>query len=247
MTDASQVAKLEAEGAELLLHRLKSGAVPDEQLLNNLGLFIRRQTWGRYAFMMEIYRRIVPVHGVVMEFGVRYGQNLALFTSFRGMFEPYNYSRRIVGFDTFEGFPTVHAKDGRADVIKVGAYEVPKSHEMALGQILDAHEKQAPIPHIVKHELVKGDVTATLDAYLKKHEETVVALAYFDLDLYEPTKHCLERIVPLMPKGAILAFDEVNYDRFPGETAAVKEVLGLNKLRLERLPYSSLTSFVVIE
>ena len=52
----------------------------------------------------ELYQKILNVHGVVIEFGTRWGQNLALFESFRGMYEPYNHFRKIIGFDTFEGF-----------------------------------------------------------------------------------------------------------------------------------------------
>jgi len=35
--------------------------------------------------MNELYKRILPIHGVVIEFGVRWGTNLSLFTNVRGM------------------------------------------------------------------------------------------------------------------------------------------------------------------
>ena len=37
---------------------------------------------------------------MVIEFGVRWGANLGLFQSLRGMYEPFNYNRKIVGFET---------------------------------------------------------------------------------------------------------------------------------------------------
>jgi len=239
--------ELETQGQECLLQALKSGVVPDDQLLLNLGLFITRQTWGRFLFMMEIYKLIVPVHGSVMEFGVRWGQNMALFTSFRGVFEPHNYNRSIIGFDTFEGFPNVSRKDGTDKAVAVGEYSVLQGHKERLDAILSAHESNAPIPHIEKHSIIKGDVTKTLDAYLDDHPETIVALAYFDLDLYEPTKHCLERVLSVMPKGGVLAFDELNHIGFPGETTALKELGLLQKLNLRRMPFSSITSYAVLE
>jgi hypothetical protein len=243
----SNPSKLEELGRKTIEKYISSDFFPQAELLDNLGLFMRRQTWGRLAFMMEIYKRIVPVHGVVMEFGVRWGQNMALFTSFRGLFEPFNYNRKLVGFDTFEGFPNVHKKDGIAEQIAIGHYSVTAGYEEMLRELLVAHEQQAPLNHIAKHELVKGDVMNTLDAYLELHPETIVALAYFDLDLYEPTRHCLERILPLMPRGGVLAFDELNHERLPGETRALKELITLRELRLERLPYSPLTSFAVLD
>jgi hypothetical protein len=221
----------------MLLEALSSGCIPESELLENLGLFIKRQTWCRYLFMLEIYRQIIDVHGGVMEFGVRWGQNMALFSAFRGIFEPYNYNRKIVGFDTFAGFPDVHSKDGMATVIRPGGYAVSDAYE----------ETQSPISHIRKFEILKGDVIETLDAYLDRHPETLIALAYFDLDLYRPTKHCLEKIMPLVPKGGVIAFDELNCSDFPGESLALKEVAEISKLRIRRLPYSSLTSYIVVE
>src|SRR5687767_6385427 len=112
-----------------LSSKLKNCPIPTEELLENLGLFINRRALSRMLFMHELYQQIIQVHGVVMEFGVRWGQNLALFESFRGMYEPFNHYRKIIGFDTFEGFPSVDVKDGRADIASVGAYSVTKGYE----------------------------------------------------------------------------------------------------------------------
>jgi hypothetical protein len=89
------------------LSLFKQSPIPDEELLENLGLFIKRQDFSRMLFMHELYQQILPVHGVVIEFGVRWGQNMALFATFRGIYEPFNFNRQIIGFDTFEGFPSV--------------------------------------------------------------------------------------------------------------------------------------------
>ena len=47
--------------------------IPPNELLSNLGLFIRRQDLSRILFMHDLYRLSLDVHGVVMEFGVRWG------------------------------------------------------------------------------------------------------------------------------------------------------------------------------
>ena len=67
-----------------------------------------------------MYKNIIDVQGIVMEFGVRWGQNLSLFSALRGIYEPYNRHRKIVGFDTFKGFPSIHEKDGTSDMMKKG-------------------------------------------------------------------------------------------------------------------------------
>jgi hypothetical protein len=226
----------------------RQSPIAEEDILDNLGLFIPRQTWARYLFLHELYKKIIGVHGHVLEFGNRWGQNLALFSSFRGIYEPHNLSRKIVGFDTFSGFPDLHEKDGDNPNMEKGGYAVEEGYEETLEAILDYHESESPISHIRKFELVKGDVMKTLDPYLEKHPETIIALAYFDLDLYEPTRHCLESLKPYLTKGSILGFDELCYEHMPGETTALREVLGLKNIRIERFPFlSPKASFVVIE
>jgi hypothetical protein len=195
--------------------------------------------------MQRLYQEIVPVHGVIMEFGVRWGQNLALWLNLRGMYEPFNYNRRVIGFDTFEGFPNVDAKDGAQ--VRPGDYSVSADYEKYLENVLAYHESESPIAHKRKFELVKGDATRTIHEYLGAHQETVVALAYFDFDLYAPTKACLTAILPRLTKGSVLVFDELNCPEFPGETLAVMETIGLGRYRLRRDPHNPLVSWMVVE
>lgn len=229
------------------LDLFRSSPLPDSELLWNLGLYTSRQSLARTLFMVDLYRRAVDVHGVVMEFGVRWGRNLALFQSLRGIFEPYNYTRKIVGFDTFSGFPSVSEQDGDEAVIEPGAYGVSDGYEDYLEQLLALREQESPIGHIRKFELVKGDVTETLPAYLDAHPETVVALAYFDMDLYEPTLAALESLRDRFTKGSVIGFDEVGVAAFPGETVALREALGLSNIRLQRSPVDALPSFMIWE
>lgn len=221
--------------------------IPSEEILANLGLFLNRQALSRMLFMHELYQKIIPIHGIVVEFGVRWGQNLALFSSFRGIYEPYNYNRKIVGFDTFSGFPGVSQEDGRDGIVQPGAYGVTDGYEKYLDQVLRYHETESPLSHICKFELIRGDASETLAAYLHANPETIIALAYFDFDLYEPTKRCLELIRGHLTKGSVLGFDELNWPPFPGETIALKEVLGLDRYSIRRSPHNPNPSYLVIE
>ena len=40
----------------------------------------------------------------ILEFGTRFGHNLVVFENLRAIYEPFNKTREIVGFDTFEGY-----------------------------------------------------------------------------------------------------------------------------------------------
>lgn len=225
----------------------KACPIPDREVLRNLGLYANRSLLSRILFMHELYQKILTVPGAVMEFGVRWGQNLALFENFRGIYEPYNHNRKILGFDTFEGFPSIHPKDGDSDIIAVGSYAVTENYEHYLDQVLAYHEQESPWAHLKKYELVKGDATQTIHQYLQAYPETIIAFAYFDFDLYEPTKACLEAIKGHLTKGSVIGFDELNCHDYPGETLALKEVFGLDRYRIVRSPLNPLAAYIVIE
>ena len=97
---------------------------------------------------------------------------------------------------------------------------------------MKSQEDDNPLSHIKKFEICKGDATKELKNYLK-NPETIVSLAYFDLDIYEPTKECLKLIKPRLTKGSVIGFDELNDPDSPGETLALIETLGLNNIRLK--------------
>lgn len=221
--------------------------IPKDHLLDNLGLYIKRHKLARILFMNDLYKKILDLQGIVCEFGIFWGQNLALFESFRGMYEPYNHTRKIVGFDTFEGFVGTDEKDGNAEIVKKGAYSTTKNYDEYLNQILQYHESLQPYPHIKKFELVKGDASKTAKKYLEDNPETIIAFAYFDVDLYEPTKVCLETILPHLTKGAIIGFDELNAHTFPGETKAFDEVLGIGRYKIYRDRICPAPSYIVYE
>lgn len=222
-----------------LINLFKNSPIPDNEILSNLNLYDRRQNVLRTLFFNEIYKRILNLPGVIIEFGCRWGKNMALLHSLRGIYEPFNQSRMIVGFDTFEGFQQVSEEDGKANIIEEGAYSVTKDYEKHLEEVFEYHEKEAPLSAIKKYEIIKGDVTLEVDKYFNKNPETIISLAIFDLDLYKPTKKCLKEIQPHLIKGSILLFDELNMHEFPGETLALKETFGLTKYKIERLPFSS--------
>ena len=230
-----------------LTQLFKNCPIPEDEIQSNLGLFINRQSMARFLWIHELYQQIINVPGVIMEFGVRWGQNLALFQSLRGIYEPYNYTRKVIGFDTFSGFAGTTERDGTADIIAEGSYSVTEGYEKYLEQILQYHELESPVAHIKKHALVKGDASKTAEQYIADNPETIIALAYFNMDIYQPTAKALEAIKPCLCKGSIIGFDELNCPHFPGETTALKDVLGLDKYRIVRHPHNPYPAYIVIE
>lgn len=241
----SYTSSFDEETQNNFVEHLKTTPIPKEELLNNLFLFMPRRFLTHLLYLDDIYKRILNVHGVIMEFGVRWGRNLAIFHSLRGIHEPYNYNRKIIGFDTFEGFPNVNEKDGKH--VKNGFFNVTENYDILLNEILDLHQNMSPLSHIKKFDLIKGNASFEVPKYLEDNPETVISLAYFDLDIYQPTKDCLNAIKPHLTKGSIICFDELNDSNHPGETEALKEVFGIERLKIQRTPISGIKSFIIID
>lgn len=219
---------------------------PWEKKLENFPKYVRRQNLTRFLALYEIFKRVVNVKGSVVECGVFQGFGIMSWAKFSSIIEPLNLTRRIYGFDTFAGFPTVSKRDQTrtADVATGGLYA--DSYE-ELTELIRTYDSSRPLGHVPKVELIRGDASKTIPAFIESHPHLLVSLLFMDFDLYEPTKMALEHFVPRMPKGAVIAFDELDNPLWPGETAAMLEFCGAHKLRIERLPFDPYIGFAVID
>ena len=161
---------------EKLIDLFNNCPIPQNQILENLGLFLNAKNFSRILFMHHIYDKIKNIQGVIMDFGTRWGNNMALFSIFRGMYEPFNRHRKIIGFDTFSGFPSINKKDGKSDLMEEGNVATTKKYEVYLNQIMSVQEQQNPISHIKKYEICKGDASEKLKDYIDNNPETIIAL-----------------------------------------------------------------------
>jgi hypothetical protein len=96
-------------------------------------------------------------------------------------------------------------------------------------------------------ELIRGDATITIPQFLKDNPHLLISMIYFDFDIYEPTVIGLKTFIERMPKGAILAFDELNAKVFPGETLALLHTVGIKNVRLKKTFFDSYISYAIIE
>jgi hypothetical protein len=197
----------------------------------------------RILYYNELYKKIVDVPGVICEFGVQWGATLTQLVNLRSIHEPFNLSRIIYGFDTFEGFASTSPNDGGWS--SQGDYASTDGYEHTLDEILALHESFSPMPHVKKYELIKGDAAVTSAQWLEENPHAVISMAIFDMDLYEPTRDVLRNILPRLVRGSLLVFDELNCRQFPGETIALDEVIGLNRLRLHRSPLQPYCAWAV--
>ena len=123
----------------------------------------------------------------------------------RDIYEPYNRNRKIIACDTFEGLKGITKKD---NIYKSNDFSTPKNYEKYLEKLLAIKEKFGALPNVKRYEILKGDASLTVKNFLKKNKETVIAMAFFDMDIYKPTKDVLKTILPYLVKGSILIFDD---------------------------------------
>ena len=220
-------------------------------VLNKVDAFPKyatRQSIAKFLTKCELFKQILNVNGSIVEAGVLHGGGTLAWAKLSSILEPTNHTRKIIGFDTFEGFPSVDEKDFKGtdgSLIKVG--ELQGSTYESVSEAVSIYDENRPLSHISKVELVKGDIAETAPNYRDENPHLVVSMLYLDVDLYEPTKVMLETFVPKMPKGGIIVFDELNAKMFPGETVAVDEVLGLKNLSIKRFPFDSYVSYAVLD
>lgn len=218
--------------------------------LGNFVKYIPRQALAQFLFKDALFRKVFNVHGSIVECGVYQGNGLMAWAKLSSIYEPYNYQRKIIGFDTFEGSPEITEQDLKAadksPALKVKGFKIGNIYG-DLKRCIKLYDMNRPLNHIEKVELVKGDANITFPEYLENNPHLVISLLYLDFDLYKPTKTVLELAISRIPKGGMVAFDELNNVQWPGETQAVSEALGIKNLHLRRFPFEPCRSYAIIK
>ncbi len=217
-----------------------------EHKLEAFPRYARRKTVTRFITLYELFKLALSVKGSVVECGVFRGFGLMTWAHLSAVLEPANLTRRIYGFDSFAGFPNVSARDENPTAPPaVGGLRADAFDE--LRELIRVYDQDRFLGHVDKVHLVRGDVVETVPAFLQQHPHLLVSLLFLDVDLYEPTRIALETFLPRMPKGAILAFDELDNPIWPGETLAAVEAVGMNRLRIRRFDWDPYIGYAVIE
>lgn len=233
---------------ENLISLLKESPVtPANDWITNLYLYQPATILAKMLYANELYERIMHLPGDIFEFGVWWGANISLFANLRTVHEPYNRVRRIVGFDTFTGYPDPSPEDRESEHMNPGLYSVGSGYRQHLEAVLDAHEAESPSPQARKYELVEGRIEETLPQYLADNPQSFVALAYVDLQTYDGTKTALEAIKPRLMRGSVLAMDELTVPDYQGEAKAFREVFGQGGYRMERSRFLPDRTLVIID
>jgi len=202
----------------------------------SLGLFLRGSLLARLFAIREVYEKIVMLPGLVIDLGTWRGQTAVVCENLRAIFEPLHFNRRIVCFDTFEGYLGFSDKDRPTDLHRDGTYKVGADYADYLRELLILHERNNAMGHNHgKHRVIKGDCRVTVPGFLAEHPNEVVALAFFDVNSYEPTLLAFRSIYERLVPGGIVAFWQLTRDAIPAEGMVyAREILNHYSHRIQR-------------
>ncbi len=217
------------------------------EIIDNFPKYTSRQAISRFLAQHELFKMILDTKGSIVECGVFEGSGLMTWAKLSAIYEPTNYHREIIGFDTFSGFPGIDIKDKaetkNADA-KKGGISADSYNE--LKKVINLYDSNRFLSHINKVKLVKGDFLKTGPEFIKKNKHLVISLLYLDFDIYKPTKEALRIFLPRMPRGSVLVLDEINNPKWPGETEALLEEINFKKHTFKNFYYEPDISYVVL-
>lgn len=235
---------LSSHVVRLIARQTKTG----KEVAEDFPLYAPRQDVSRFLVRHELFKKVLSLRGSIVECGVFRGAGLMSWAQLSAIYEPINYQRQIIGFDTFAGFPNVKPEDTAGQVknplAKRGGLTADSYNE--LEAVIKLYDANRTLSHMQKVKLVKGDFMKTGKAYLKQNPHLIISLLYLDFDLFEPTKEALRLFLPRLSKGGIIAFDELNNPDWPGETKALLDSLNLNNYPLRQFPYEPNISYLTL-
>tara|TARA_Y100000748_G_C15443880_1_gene468268 strand:- start:9 stop:770 length:762 start_codon:yes stop_codon:yes gene_type:complete len=218
-----------------------------EKKMENFPKYVRRQNLTRYMVLYEIFKKILKTKGSIIECGVNQGFGVMSWVKLSSIMEPVNLTRRIYGFDTFEGFPNLSEKDISKESKHIKTGDLSAGAYDELNELIKTHDGTRFLGHIEKVKLVKGDAVKTIPKFISENPHLVVSLLFLDFDLFEPTKIALDHFFPRMPKGSIIAFDELDNPLWPGETQAMIEFFKEKRLKIKRFEYDPYIGYAVVD
>lgn len=202
-----------------IFERMKSYDATPEEAERSLGLFLRSSLLARIFGIAEIYQKIIDLPGAVLDIGTWRGQTSVLCENLRSIFEPLHFNRRIISFDTFEGYVGFSEKDKETDLHKDGTYGIQQlDYDVYLAELLDLHERSNAMGHNRgKHTVIKGDCRKTLPTFFEDNPNEFVSLAFFDVNSYQVTKDAFDTIFSRVVPGGYLAFWQMTRNSIPAE------------------------------
>lgn len=208
-----------------LFSLMKNYPATDDELERSMGLFLRGSFLARLFAITDIYKLIVDLPGSVFDVGTWRGQTAVVCENLRAIFEPLHFTRRIFAFDTFDGYKGFSDKDKATELHRDGTYGVGgETYADYLSKLLVLHEKNNAMGHNHgKHRVIQGDCRETIPKFFEENPNEYLALAFFDVNSFDPTLKAFEQVYERMVPGGIAAFWQLSRNTIPAEARVYAE------------------------
>lgn len=231
MSEVHESAVVSYSDSESILARkeiyrlMNSYPATEDEKERSLGLFLRGSLLARILAIADIYKKVVDIPGAIFDVGTWRGQTAVVCENLRAIFEPLHFNRRIFCFDTFEGYQGFSDKDRATALHKNGTYGVGgDDYAELLRHLLVLHEKCNAMGHNSgKHKVIKGDCRETIPGFFAENPNEYVALAFFDVNSYDPTLKAFEDVWAKLVPGGIVAFWQLTRNTIPAEARVYAE------------------------
>ena len=170
----------------------------------------------RMALLASFLRSALAVPGDIAEFGVFRGETAIVMDR---VLAQHGQDRKLYLFDSFQGMQVTNPLD-RGQV--PGNLANPVDVEYVRGRF-----GNSPRPVIVP-----GFFADTFP----HHESLQFAFCHVDCDLYASVTQCMDFILPRLPQGGIVLFDDYGFRDCPGAKAAIQETFARLSREVVPLP-----------
>ena len=203
---------------------------------NNFYLSAANSRLGKLLAHYELFKIAKDLPGTMIECGIFKGASFVRFAGFRELFKGRMHP--MAGFDTFGRFPETRYIDDKK--YRKNFINAAGAQSISRKQLLDVLRNKKIGRGV---ELIQGDITKTVPAYIKKNPRLKISLLNLDTDIYEPAVTILEHFWPRIVEGGVLILDD--YRVFPGETKAVDNYFRGKNVRIQKFPFTETPRFII--
>lgn len=185
---------------------------------------------GNAIYWWKFFEAAALVEGDIVECGIGRGRSLIIISSInRFLSKEEGGQRRILAYDSFDGFPEPSTQDQSLRNPKKGdwSYSPSGKYKYTLEFITEVLSEAGIEADTNELSLYQGFFSESLP----HHPDRPIAILHIDGDLYQSYKDTLENLYSKVSTGGIIVFDDFQseysgYERWPGSRIAVKEFLG---------------------
>ena len=184
----------------------------DFELITNYGLFSGDTNLFKTLAIYDILKQTSKVKGDIIELGIHKGNTSLLIKKILSVFK---IKKKLYLLDHFKGLIHYNKEDTKLSEKFKGKFVGKKNQIKAFLNFFN----------FKNFKIINKDATTLKPGFFKKKK---FSLAYFDMDLYEPTLRTLKAIDKNISVGGLIVFDE-GYKKLWSERFAIQDFLKTNK------------------